>query len=130
MKNQTSFTAIQKYEDAQVLSTHFCPEAATVLGFRFLRRTNIVLVLRLPAAQSGKRTMFGGKGGVAAASASADRDALSGRPSSVRNRALCRRGIAMPRRPKGLDGFLPERSNSTSMCTQSSFHLSKSRCTP
>jgi hypothetical protein len=58
-----------------------------------------------------------GKGVLAAASASADRDALSGRPSSVRNRDLCRRGIAMPPRPTGVDEFLHERSNSTSMCT-------------
>jgi len=68
-----------------------------------------------------------GKHQLADASASADRDAVSGGPAAIRKRALCRRGIAMPARPAGLDEILDERSNSTSMFTQLLFHLSKSR---
>lgn len=64
---------------------------------------------------------------LAAASASADGDAVSGVPAAIRKRALCRRGIAMPTRPAGVDEILDERSNSTSMHTQLLFHLSKSR---
>ena len=71
--------------------------------------------------------MSRGKRVLAAARASADGDALPGGPASIRKRALCRRGIAMPPRPVGLDEIPDERSNSTPMCTQFLFHLSKSR---
>jgi len=73
-----------------------------------------------------EQTMPCGKRALAAARASTDRDALLGAPASKHKRALCRRGIAMPRRPADLDEIPDERSNWTAMRIQFLFHLSKS----
>jgi len=110
-----------------VLSTHFCPEAATGLGFRFIAPHNLRRALRLRAARGEKRMMACRKHALAVARGSAGHDNLRDRPVSMRKRALCRRGIVMPRPPVGLDEIPDERSNSTPIRTRLSFHLSKSR---
>ena len=110
-----------------MLSTHFCPEAATGLGFRFIAPHNHRRALRLRAARGEKRTMACRKHVLAVASASAGRNTLRDGPISTRKRALCRRGIVMAPTPAGLDEIPDERSNSTSMHTQLLFHLSKSQ---
>ena len=108
-----------------MLSTHFCPEAATGLGFRFIAPHK--QRLHIAAARGGTLTMSHSKHMLGAACASAHRGALHGGPAYVRKRALCGRGIAEQPPPSGLDGIPDERSNWPSMCTRNLFHLSKSQ---
>jgi len=108
-----------------VLSTHFCPEAATGLGFRFIAPHK--QRLHIAAARGGTLTMSHSKHMLGAACASADCGGHIGGPAIDRELVLCRRGIAEQPPPSGLDGIPDERSNWTSMCTRILFHLSKSQ---
>jgi len=110
-----------------VLSTHFCPEAATGLGFRFIALHKQRSCIAPCRSVRRYLTMSHSKHMLGAACASADYGGPIGGPAFDRELVLCRRRIAEQPPPSGLDGSPDGQSNWTPMCTRNLFHLSKSQ---